>query len=127
MADRQQHLDQVAANRAHANWLVQIAPDDPTAMQWAVVAAFYSALHCVEAHLADRELSTQGHVERRARMADPRAGIPPDVYAYYAQLEDWSRQARYQSRAFRSGLVQHTILARHLRRLTQFVGLSDQP
>jgi hypothetical protein len=59
-------------------------------------------------------------------MADPRAGIPPDVYAYYAQLEEWSRQARYQLRDFKPGLVEHTILARYLRRITQFVGLRDE-
>lgn len=123
MAEPAEHLEQARANRAHAERLVRTSPDDPTAMQWAVTAAFYCALHCVEAHLADRGLQTQSHGQRRATMAHANAGIPPDVYAYYQQLEDWSRQARYQMRPFKAGMVEHTILARYLRKITQLVRL----
>lgn len=92
-------------------------------MQWVVTAAFYCALHGIAAHLAARGLRTQSHVERRAIMAQARAGIPSDVYAHYLQLEDWSRQARYQMRPFQEGMVEHTILARYLAKVTRFVGL----
>ena len=56
-------------------------------------------------------------------MAQSTNGVPPAIYAYYRQLEDWSRQARYSMLQFKPGFVEHTILAQYLSRVTRFVGI----
>jgi hypothetical protein len=45
---------QARANREHAEWLLASRPTDATAMQWAVTATFYSALHAISAYLLAR-------------------------------------------------------------------------
>ena len=45
---------QARANREHAEWLLASRPTDATAMQWAVTATIYSALHAISAYLLAR-------------------------------------------------------------------------
>jgi hypothetical protein len=111
VAGRAEHLQQARDNLAFVEHLVRTSPDDPAAMQWAVTAAFYCALHCLEAYLAQRGISCKTHFQRLTALSEPSNAVPPDVYASYEQLEVWSRQARYELRRFKSGLVEHTILA----------------
>jgi len=123
MASRADHLVQARRNRDFATQLLKDYPNDPTALQWAVTAAFYCAVHCVEAHLAPFHAASRSHQERRRRMLDPQYDIPANVYAAYRQLERYSRRARYSLQQFAAGDVQTNILGRYLATVTQFVGL----
>ena len=123
MAARAEHLRQARANLAHAERLLQTFPDDPTSVQWAVSAAFYCALHCIEAHLADRAIHCNTHFERQRTIRQPRAGIPREVRTHYDQLKEWSEQARYFLRQFSPAMVRKTILGQYLPRITSFVNM----
>jgi hypothetical protein len=123
MAGRANHLRQARANFAHAEWLLHTARSDPICVQWAVTVAFYSALHCIEAHLADRGIHCDTHFQRQRTLREPRAAIPRGARIQYHQLKDWSEQARYYLRQFRPEMVEQTILNQHLREVTSFVGL----
>lgn len=89
------HLAQARANRAHAEWLLASRPNDPTALQWAVTAAFYSALHGLTAYLLARGIVVASHAARGKALADPANGVPQAVYGAYRTLEDRSRRGRY--------------------------------
>jgi uncharacterized protein (UPF0332 family) len=60
-------------------------------MPWAVVAAFYSALHWVDSHLAKQDLHPRNHTERFRMVA---LHLEP-IYHPYRTLSDRSREARY--------------------------------
>jgi len=45
------HLDQARRNLAFAERLASAPGSDATDLQWAVIAAFYGAVHCMQAHL----------------------------------------------------------------------------
>jgi hypothetical protein len=123
VASRADHLAQARRNRDFAGQLLKDYPNDSTALQWAVTAAFYCAVHCIEAHLAPYGATTRSHEERRRKMLDPRYNIPATVYAAYRQLERYSRGARYSLQQFAVGDVQTSILGRYLATVTQFVGI----
>src|SRR6185503_15229751 len=89
------HLNQARANRDHAEWLIATSPNDPTALQWAVTAAFYSALHALTAHLLARGVQVWDHRMRTQALADPRNGVPLSIHDNYRLLERRSRQGRY--------------------------------
>ena len=55
------HLARARENRAHAEWLINERPTDPTAVQWAVTAVFYSALHGLTAYLMARGVNVSSH------------------------------------------------------------------
>lgn len=74
-------------------------------MQWAVTAAFYCAVHCIEAHFSAYNVHSSNHLQRETRMAQPRYAIPSDIYAAYMQLKQWSMQGRYRLRHFNSVMV----------------------
>ena len=105
MASEADHLVQARGNRDHAEWLLASRPDDPFAMQWAVTAAFYAALHGLTAHLMGRGVAASTHDERGWALADPRNGVPPHVYTAYRLLEGRGKQARYLLRRFSSDQV----------------------
>jgi hypothetical protein len=117
------HRDQARLNRDFAAALFGNSPNDPAAMQWAVTAAFYCAVHCIEAHFATLGLHSSTHVQREAQMANPSRGVPPDVFAAYRQLKDWSIQARYRLRRFSSATVQQQVLGQQLPIVTSFISL----
>jgi hypothetical protein len=120
---RAEHARQARANRAHARFLLGARPADPTAMQWAVTAAFYCAVHCVEAHLAAHGTHSRTHVLREAAMADPRNGVPPHVYVAYRRLQQRSEGARYFLQQFSPTRVRQEILGQLLPTVTGFVKL----
>jgi hypothetical protein len=68
---------------------------DGIALQWAVTMAFYAALHCVTAHLAQRGVQVRSHMDRDAALADPRNGVPNHVYDAYLKLKRRSEGGRY--------------------------------
>jgi hypothetical protein len=123
MPGRADHLRQARANLAHAEGLLRGSPSDPTAAQWAVTAAFYCAVHCIEAHLAAHHLHSRTHRDRARHMADPRVGIPRAVYTAYRRLKERSEGARYLLWQFDAATVEQEILGQYLASVTRFVKL----
>ncbi len=108
MATQAEHLAQTRRNRDFAAQLLKDYPSDPTAMQWAVTAAFYCAVHCIEAPLTTFGTTTRSHEDRCRRMLDPRYNVSPQVYAAYRQLprhrpEPWRGGHRCLPRPCRAG------------------------
>lgn len=92
-------------------------------MQWAATAAFYAAVHCIEAYLSQYGVTSRSHTERDFSIANPRYGIPSDVADAYEQLKRRSRGARYYLWQFTAGQIRSDILDRFLAKITKFVGL----
>jgi hypothetical protein len=90
------HLLQARENRAHAEWLLASRATDNTALQWAVTAAFYAALHGLTAYLMVQGVRVSNHAARARALRDPNSGIPHRIYSAYRDLEVWSRGARYE-------------------------------
>jgi len=88
------HLVQARANRAHAEWLLAMSPGDPTALQWAVTAAFYSGLHGLTAYLLAQGITSKSHTARARALASPTSGVPQYVIDAYRDLEEMSRDGR---------------------------------
>ncbi len=89
------HLDQARANRDHAEWLLASRPTDNTALQWAVTATFYSALHGLTGHLLGQRVTVTDHRSRALALTNPANGVPRHVVRAYRMLEARSRGARY--------------------------------
>ncbi len=117
------HREQARLNRTHAEYLSANPNTDPTSLQWAVTAAFYCAVHCMQGYLVDRGLDPQNHYDRRLAIADPANGIPPQVQYAYRGLYQQSVKARYRFGAFTRAVVRGRILDYDLRTITTFVGL----
>ena len=114
MPSRREHLAQARANRAYGQRLLLASPNDPTALQWAVTVAFYCAVHSIEAHLARYSFHSRTHRLRETYMADPRVGIPADVYAAYRALRQRSEGARYLMWRFTATQVREEIFGGYL-------------
>lgn len=110
MPARERHREQARANHDLAWELANNHNGNPAKVQWAATLAFYAALHAVEAHLADRQLHSRSHVDRDGIMTSVAAEIPPETYADYEQLKDWSMDARYRLRQFSLDLVLQYVL-----------------
>ncbi len=88
-----------------------------------MTAAFYCAVHCLQAHLVRRGVSPRSHAQRQAYLADPQYGVPHDVYNAYNKLKRRSGGARYLLWRFTATTVRQEILDRYLAQVTRFVGL----
>jgi hypothetical protein len=122
VAQPDDHLDQARENHALAVQLLADSPGSNTAPQWAATMAFYAALHCLTAHLLRRSVTVTNHQRREAALADPRNGVPPDVYDAYLRLKRRSVAARYDLWTFQPRHVQR-LLDGPLDRIARFVGL----
>ena len=116
------HLARARENRAHAEWLLAEKPDDPTALQWAVTAVFYSALHGLTAHLLARSVNVSSHTSRRRALHDPKNQVPSSIRFAYAALEVESRGARYELWVFTLQDVRD-LLDRELAAIATFTGM----
>jgi hypothetical protein len=116
------HLIQATANRDHAEWLLAARSGDPIALQWAVTAAFYSALHGVTAYLMSRGVRVSDHASRARALAHPASGVPLAVHDAYRLLERRSRQGRYMLRRFTWRQVRD-LLDQELAVVATFVGM----
>ena len=92
-------------------------------MQWAVTAAFYCALHCLQSHLLAQGANPRNHFHRDADLASAQYGVPDDVYDAYVKLKYRSEGARYQLRTFAPVRVRQEILDTLLAKITTFVGI----
>ena len=90
-------------------------------MQWAATAAFYCALHCVEAALADHRLRSRHHRHRKALMWQ--VGVDPVAEGAYEALEQMSEGARYRGQPFTATDVTDSVLGRELPLATHWIGL----
>jgi len=96
---------------------------DPIALQWMVTAAFYCAVHCLSAHLEQRGISVRRHIDRDAALADPRNGVPLNVYDAYRKLKRRSEGGRYLCWRFTAQDVRNTVLDALLADVAAFVQL----
>jgi hypothetical protein len=92
-------------------------------MQWAVVAAFYCAVHCMEAHFALRQIHFTSHYARQAEMSLSRSGVPTNVYDAYIELRQRCDVVRYYGGSVNSRTVQEKVLGKYLPAVTSFVTL----
>jgi hypothetical protein len=90
------HFEQARQNRALAERLLAGGLGNSTDVQWAVTAAFYCAVHCIQGYLLSRGYDPQAHVARGALAASPSLGIPIDVQDAYFWLKMRSERARYR-------------------------------
>jgi hypothetical protein len=118
-----QHFDQARQNRAFAEHLLATFSSQPVALQWAVTMAFYAALHCMTGYLIQHGVQVFNHQMRDAAIADPRNGVPQDVYDAYVRLKSRSTGARYNLQTFSAAQVRSQIVDTYLVRITSFVAL----
>jgi hypothetical protein len=116
------HLDQARMNRALAERLL-VQASGPTDVQWAVVAAFYCAVHCMQAYLIGLGYDPPSHAERRDLIVLPSSGVPADVRWSYRWLKQRSESARYRLGQFAPQFVRAVALDDHLDRVTGSVHL----
>jgi uncharacterized protein (UPF0332 family) len=127
-----QHLDRAARNQAVAEALAD-APTSlglrPPPFDWAVVAAFYAAVHYVNAYLWERYgVEPRTHAERaRVVATDPNL---KQIFVYYDHLSDLGFHARY-TRTFRVSRADvqhalHTDLERVARAILTLLGVAKE-
>jgi hypothetical protein len=116
------HLGQGRGNRAHAEWLLQTQSNNPIALQWAVTAAFYSALHGMSLYLRQRGVTVTTHTNRTKALGNPANGVPVAILNHYRRLEFKSRGARYGGQRFTQRQVQ-ALLDNELAAVAAFTGL----
>jgi hypothetical protein len=85
---RADHLRAAVKNKDLANFLIQHGEH-----QWAVVLAFYSALHFVESFLAEYGLSAGTHTQRGNQMV--RIAALRGIHDQYRLLQTRSEWVRY--------------------------------
>jgi hypothetical protein len=117
------HLDQARRNRDLAEEPLAHSSADATHVQWAVTAAFYSALHCMQRYLIPRGRDPQSHAARGNDIADLANGVPMDVQWAYVRLEQLSRKVRHRLGAFAPSFVRQRVLDDLLETITDFVNL----
>lgn len=121
MPSRALHLDQARRNLDTIDHL--LTKDAAGPRQWAVVAAFYCALHCVEAHFANHNQHHFNHTERRGTMANGPNAPGVSVYTAYGLLENQAYQARYDMLQFSRADVD-AILRSYLQPIRRFAGIA---
>lgn len=89
------HLHTADENRLFARRLVGDMRSSSADLRWVVVAAFYSAVHLVNAYLWEQQrIEPRNHDERRS-FATMIGDLRP-VASQYAHLQDLAFRARYQ-------------------------------
>jgi hypothetical protein len=77
----------------------------------------------MQGDLVDRNIDPKTHVKREAEIADPRNGVPPDIYWAYMALKQFSEKARYRLGIFDPRWVQRSVIDGRLKIITDFIGL----
>jgi hypothetical protein len=89
-----------AAAQRNEDLAARLADDAP---EWAVVLAFYAALHWVDAYFARQGQHPRTHIERVRWIQQEGALLP--LYDPYRTLRDRADAARYHLTPFSSGEV----------------------
>jgi uncharacterized protein (UPF0332 family) len=72
---------------------------------WYITVTFYAALHHIQAYLVNRGNSRNTHHSRASAIQkDP---LIKNLYSEYRNLEDLSREARYDATSFKNGDVEN--------------------
>jgi hypothetical protein len=90
MPREDEHAVKASRNEQFAE---SLDPKDPVHENWAVIAAFYSALHYVESYFARFGVKCSGHQERFQQFKDD--GNIKKAYSSYHYLYTLSVTARY--------------------------------
>ena len=89
-----EHLTRAQRNWDVAQYLAHQALITPSPDEWSIVAAFYSAVHLVNAYLWEKgKKAPSDHRARRSLMAQDSALDP--ISDAYDELADWAWTARY--------------------------------
>jgi hypothetical protein len=107
MPDQQKHLAQAQHNEELYHHL---ADATPRFIDWQITALFYAALHYVDAYLAKFAIHPNSHEERSTWMG--RESVLKTIYAVYRDLQNRSRDARYEIYPMRAG-DEHTLYTTH--------------
>ncbi len=100
------HIKQAKHNR---DLIEALDPTSPLFTDWIVTAAFYVAVHLIEAWFANKNKHFRTHTERDewgGKVAEFRRVVWPN----YKELERHSRNARYECVKFQPNFVQSDIL-----------------
>lgn len=127
MGAEAEHRDQARRNYAFAARLLTQQANDQTCVQWAVIAAFYCAVHCMQAYLLQFGEDPKNHADRGFLIHQQNYRIPADVQDAYYWLKSRSEKARYRLGRFYPSFVQQRVLDDRLETITQFVRLSTTP
>lgn len=73
-------------------------------LDWAVSCIFYSALHYIDAYLANQDYHPQTHDKRTSLVARER--VLKKIYREYRWLKDESEGARYRVKRFKQNEVE---------------------
>jgi hypothetical protein len=103
------HRMEAIANRRIAELLLSTQPQDAMALRWGVTMTFYSALYALAAHLIAHGLTVTRHDDRSLALADPRNGVPQNVFDAYQFLKRRSTGARYHVQTFAPYQVQRLL------------------
>jgi hypothetical protein len=97
-----EHLDKARENERFAGTI-----DTTTlcALEWAVIANFYAALHYVQAYFAARKISFKLHTNRATAIA--RDEKLKTIYPDYRAMQDASEAARYEVNTIRREDLAH--------------------
>ena len=101
MPDQQKHLAQAQHNEELYHHL---SGTTPRFIDWQITALFYAALHYVDAYLARFSIHPSSHEERSMWMG--RESILKTIYTAYRDLQNRSRDARYELYPLRAGYEQ---------------------
>lgn len=85
------HLAQVHHNLTFLRSFYDAATKTTPYPDWAVTVAFYTALHAIEAALAQQQLHSGSHMERRRFVRQ----MFPHLWTLYYRLDVFSHRARY--------------------------------
>ena len=75
-------------------------------LDWALMALFYSALHYIEAFLAQSNIHCSNHTFRERQILN----LMPDLYEPYNDLKNDSMEARYQMRIFSADEIRNNMV-----------------
>lgn len=122
MPAAEDHFSQARSNRNFAEQLLGLTDSpDTTLCQWAVTAAFYCSVHCIEAYLdQEQRIHSKNHADRERHLV---AWVPPPVHAAHERLKDFSQAARYDLAIYPVAFVRATVFDKYLARVTRFVKL----
>ena len=101
MPSQEAHLRQAEHNEAVFSYL---AARGQAFADWQIIVLFYAALHYVEAYSAGANVHNASH-QSRARLMSVEVFLKA-IFVDYAELDRYSRQARYGLVRFRPGIAQ---------------------
>jgi hypothetical protein len=101
---KNEHLDKAKANERFA---ASLDMSDPVHAEWDLTVIFYVAVHIVQAYFSTLGLSYTTHTNRASAIYKDKK--IRGVYDDYRELENMSREARYECSHFDAGHVTYAM------------------